>query len=333
MIEALYYKRLDDKKVLCSLCPHECILNEGQYGICNSRKNIDGKLMATSYGNLCSIGIDPVEKKPLMQFLPGTMTYSISSAGCNFRCMQCQNDAISQHKPEERTTYVMTPTQVVNDAINNGCKSISYTYTEPTTFYEFMLDTAKLASEKNLKNIMVSNGYIKDEPLRELCKYVDAFNIDLKYWSDDSYMKISKGNLQPILTTLEIIKNNNRWLEITNLIIPEINDDIKNIKNMCYWLKDNGFDKYPLHFSRFYPRYKFSDKKWTDLNTVIEARDIARKIGIKYVYLGNVPDEFSGIMKCKCGEVILERYGYDIIRNNIEFGKCKYCGEMADGIY
>jgi pyruvate formate lyase activating enzyme len=288
MIKSSYYNKLDKNKVRCVLCPHNCILKNEQYGICNSRKNINGDLISTSYGNLCSIGIDPIEKKPLKHFLEGTITYSISSAGCNFKCLQCQNNDISQYKPEEKTFYRLNPKQIVNEAINNNCSSISYTYTEPTTFYEFMLDTAKIAKENGLKNVMVSNGYINEEPLEELCKYVDAFNIDLKYWNDSTYKKISGGKLEPVLKTLKIIKDNNCWLEITNLIIPGINDSMDEIKKMCEWLVENGFYKYPIHFSRFFSKYKLMETKSTSIDIILEAMKIAKNIGILHVYSGNI---------------------------------------------
>jgi len=288
MIEALYYNKLEDNIVKCVLCPHNCVLGNGIYGICKSRKNLDGILMATSYGNLCSIGIDPIEKKPLAMFMPGTKTYSISSAGCNFRCLQCQNDGISQFKPIERTHFIMSPLNVVDEALNNGCESISYTYTEPTTFYEFMYDTAKNAANRGLKNVMVSNGYINEKPLEDLCEFIDAFNIDLKYWSDSIYKKVSKGSLNPVLNTLKIIKKNDSWLEITNLIIPGINDSMDMIKDMCSWLVDNGFSEYPIHFSRFYPRYKLMETSWTSHDVIFEAREVAKITGMKHIYLGNM---------------------------------------------
>lgn len=287
-VEALYYNKLDDNKVQCVLCPHNCVLTEGHYGICNSRRNIEGRLIATSYGNLCSIGIDPIEKKPIMKYLPGTTTYSISSAGCNLRCLQCQNDGISQYKPEERTQFRIEPEQVVHEALKHGCRSISYTYTEPTTFYEYMLNTSKIANTQGLKNIVVSNGYINEEPLHELCKYVNAFNIDLKYFSDNVYKEVSKGTLQPVLRTLEIIKKHHCHLEITNLIIPDINDNKEMISEMCRWLINNDFSETPLHFSRFYPRFKLLEKSWTPVEIIYDAERIAKNIGIKHVYLGNM---------------------------------------------
>ena len=335
MKEAYFYTKLEDGRVECLLCPHVCKLNNEQYGICNSRKNINGTLIATSYGNICAIGIDPIEKKPLMHFLPSTKTYSISSAGCNFRCLHCQNDGISQYSPEQRTSFEMTPEQVVQAAIDNGCRSISYTYTEPTTFYEFMIDTAKLANSKGLKNICVSNGYINEDPLIELCKYVNAFNIDLKYFDDNIYKKVSKGTLDPILKTLEIIKENMCWLEITNLIIPDINDNEHLIKQMCKWLAENGFGNYPLHFSRFYPKYKMMEKSWTTMGTMFEAYGIAKEEGIKYVYLGNVPNDYVGDVICPhCEKKVIGRYGYELINNNIGLmGRCNYCGKQVDGIF
>lgn len=281
MKEASYYKILENNKIECTLCPHNCKLSTNQYGICLSRKNIDGILYATSYTNLACVAIDPIEKKPFREFLSGTKTYSISTGGCNFKCLNCQNWGISQEKSEKAIQHKMKPEDVVNEAIKNNCPSIAYTYTEPTIFYEMMIDTAKLAHKKGIKNVMVSNGYINEEPLRELCNYIDAFNIDLKSFSDDIYRKLNKGSLEPVLNTLKIIKEYNRWLEITFLIIPNWTDDLENIREMFNWLFLNGFENTPLHFIGFFPTYRMTDTPHATRESVEQIKQIARDCGMK----------------------------------------------------
>jgi len=283
MKEASFYNKLDNELVECVLCPHNCKLRSEQYGICLSRKNIDGKLYATSYSNLASVAIDPIEKKPFRQFMSGTRTYSISAAGCNFKCLNCQNYGISQEHPENAIHYKFLPQDVVNDAIKNKCPSIAYTYTEPTTFYEMMIETAIIAQKSGLKNVMVSNGYINKEPLIELCRYIDAFNIDLKSFSNDIYKKLNKGSLEPVLNTLKIIKEYNRWLEITFLVIPNWTDDLNMVKEMFTWLFDNGFYEYPIHFIGFFPTYKLSDMRYASVELVETCKQIAINCGMKNI--------------------------------------------------
>lgn len=283
MKEALYYNSLPEKIVECVLCPHNCKLKNDHYGICLSRKNIGGKLYATSFGNLACVAIDPIEKKPFREFMSGTLTYSISAGGCNFKCLNCQNYGISQETPKDVLQHKLTPEDIVNDAIKNKCPSIAYTYTEPTTFYEMMIDTAKLAQQNGLKNVMVSNGYINEEPLRELCKYVDAFNIDLKSFSNDIYKRLNKGSLEPVLQTLKIIKELDKWLEITFLIIPGWTDNLDMVKEMFDWLFNNGFEKYPIHFIGFFPTYKMLDVPYTSIELVNKCKEIAINCGMKNI--------------------------------------------------
>ena len=285
MKEALYYKKLKDS-VQCQLCPHFCTLKENQFGICNVRQNIKGKLISQNYGRLISKGIDPIEKKPFYHFLPNTQTYSIATVGCNLKCLHCQNADISQANITDFQVPLTTPDEIVKEAAENNCKSISYTYTEPTIQYEFMLDTAKLAKKTKLKNCIVSNGYINPEPLKELCKYIDAANIDLKSFNKKFYKEICKAELKPVLNSLKILKQNNIHLEITNLIIPTKNDDLKEIDQMCKWIKDNLGD-IPLHFSRFFPMYKMLNFPPTTIETLKKAKEIAEKY-LDNVHLGNI---------------------------------------------
>jgi AmmeMemoRadiSam system radical SAM enzyme/AmmeMemoRadiSam system protein B/AmmeMemoRadiSam system protein A len=325
-----YYEKLDNNKVKCTLCPHACILNDGQTGICNARKNSNGELVSLTYGKPVAIHIDPVEKKPLYHFLPGSTTLSFGTAGCNLHCKNCQNSSISQGNPETIEYIEATPEQIVKNAIKNNCKSISYTYTEPTIFYEYMLETAKLAHEAGLKNIIVSNGYINQEPLLELIPYIDAANIDLKCFNDSVYKNITTGSLQPVLNTLITLKENGVWLEITNLVIPEHTDNMEMISEMCDWLIENGFADVPLHFSRFFPSYKMMDLKPTSIETVEKAAGIAKAKGMKYVYLGNVHGSETNTICPYCGEKIITRNGYQVSLKDFT-GECPKCGKDING--
>jgi len=286
-VEALFYNKLDFNTVECTLCPHYCKIQSNHVGICKSRKNNNGVLEAEAYGKICSVAIDPIEKKPLNHFLPGTKTFSIASPGCNFKCDNCQNDGISQHSINDVNISYMSPEDVVEQALPHG--SISYTYTEPLIFFEYIYDTARLARNKGLKNIIVSNGYINEEPLKMIIPYLDAANIDLKCFDENKHKIITKGKLEVVLNTLKLLKSNNVWLEITNLVIPGWTDDTKMIFNMCEWLVSNGFSENPLHFLRFFPRYKMNEGfESTKLETLETAKNIALGCGMKFVYLGNV---------------------------------------------
>lgn len=284
---ALYFEMVD-RGVRCALCPFNCRLKEGQTGVCHTRKNINGKLYALNYGKLCAVHIDPIEKKPLYHFLPGSKTLSIASAGCNLKCLNCQNWSISQASPLEVGDIYMTPAQVVEMAIEHGCPSISYTYTDPIVSYEFVLDTMLLAHERGLKNVIVSAGYINSKPLLIWSKYIDAANIDLKGFDEAVYMKLNGVQLHKVLDTLKKLKEQGVWLEITNLIIPSFTDNIEQINAMCQWLIDNGFHDVPLHFSRFFPTHRLSYLQPTPVEILHKAREIAIQHGIQYVYLGNI---------------------------------------------
>ena len=287
-MECRYYKQSDDGRVECLLCPHHCKIAKGKTGICRSRRNEDGVLMSEVYGKPCSLAIDPIEKKPLYHFHPGTKCLSIACTGCNFRCLNCQNHEISQVSPSDVGNYNLTPQQVVDLCLEHHCPGIAYTYTEPLTYLEYIADTARLAHESGLWNILVTAGYVCQEPLKDLLPYLDAANIDLKSFSDDIYQCISGGHLQPVLDTILAMHDAGVWVELTNLIISGINDDMTMIHEMCHWIADNGLADNPLHFSRFFPRYKMLDIPPTSLHTLKEAKAIALEEGIKHVYLGNV---------------------------------------------
>ena len=287
-MECKYYKRLDDGRVECQLCPHHCKITNGKTGVCRSRRNKDGVLVSEVYGKPCSLAIDPIEKKPLYHFHPGTKCLSIACTGCNFRCLNCQNHEISQVSPTEVGHYDLSPQQVVDLCLEHHCPGIAYTYTEPLTYLEYIVDTARLAHENGLWNILVTAGYVCQEPLADLLPYLDAANIDLKSFSDEIYQRVSGGHLQPVLDTILAMQKAGVWIEQTNLIIPGINDDMAMIRQMCRWIVDNDLANNPLHFSRFFPRFKMQNVMSTPVQTLKEAKRIAQEESIKYVYLGNV---------------------------------------------
>ena len=287
-MECRYYKKSDDGRIECQLCPHHCRMADGKTGLCRSRKNKGGVLVSEVYGKPCSLAIDPIEKKPLYHFHPGTTCLSMACTGCNFRCLNCQNYEISQVQPSEVDHYDLSPEAVVELCLKHHCPGIAYTYTEPLTYLEYITDTARLAHKTGLWNILVTAGYVCQEPLNDLLPYLDAANIDLKSFSDDIYMKVSGGHLQPVLDTILAMHGAGVWIELTNLVIPGVNDDRQMIRKMCRWIAANGLADNPLHFSRFFPKYKMRNIPPTPLQTLKEAEQIALEEGIKYVYLGNV---------------------------------------------
>ena len=326
--EAMYYRKIDEppSAVWCQLCPRKCVIPEGKLGFCRARKNIKGTLYSLGYSRPCAVHIDPIEKKPFFHVLPKSVSFSIASAGCNLRCKFCQNWEISQFSPEETKNNFFTPDKIVEMALKNGCRSIAYTYSEPTNFYEYMLDIAKLAKQKGILNVYHSNGYINPVPLKELCKYLDAANIDLKGFTPGYYQELCEGELEPVLETLKTLKKEGVWVEITNLVVPGRNDDPGDIKRMCQWIMANLGADTPLHFSRFYPTYHLANLPQTPLETLEKSRKIARDAGLRYVYIGNVWGNEGENTYCpKCKKILLKRTGYTIIENNIAGGKCKFC--------
>lgn len=331
MKEALYYKKLTDKKVKCILCPHFCLLTENKKGLCRVRKNINGKLYSLVYNKPCAVHIDPIEKKPLFHFLPSSKSLSISTYGCNLFCLNCQNFEISKEFKEIDLKDV-PPKEIIDLAIKNNCKSISYTYTEPTIFYEYMIDVAKLAKKSKLKNVIVTNGYINETPLKDLIPYIDAANIDLKSFNEKFYIKNCNAKLQPVLNTLKILKKSNRWIEITNLVIPGLNDNQKEIEKMCMWIKKN-LGNIPLHFSRFYSYYKLDYIQETPIATLKKLSNIAKKY-LDYVYIGNILTEKDENTYCpNCQSLLIERHGFEILKNNIGGDKCSKCKKSIPGIW
>jgi pyruvate formate lyase activating enzyme len=280
------------------------------------------------------VHVDPIEKKPLFHFLPSSHSFSIATAGCTFACLNCQNWEISQESPRNTTNIDLMPVRVMEEAVRSGCRSVAYTYAEPIAFYEYTFDTAKLVRARGLKNLLISNGFINEKPLRDLCKYLDAANINLKSFSDEIYAKLNGGSLQPVLNTLRILKEEGVWLEITNLVVPGWTDKQDMISQMCDWLAKNGFQDTPLHFSRFFPLYKLKDLPYTPIDFLDKAREIATRSGIKYVYIGNVPGSPAEDTYCPgCKKVVMERRGFTILSNYIKDSACKYCGTRIAGVW
>lgn len=334
MKEALYYRKLKNKIVNCNLCPTNCVIKPNNFGNCGARKNIDGTLYSLVYAKPVSLSIDPIEKKPLYHLLPGSYALSIGTLGCNLHCLHCQNYDISQSKADQFTGREVQPEELIQVAIKNNCKSVSYTYNEPTIFYEYVLETAKLARKKGIKNTMVTNGYINKEPLKEIYPLIDAANIDLKSLDEDFYKKVCGVRLKPVLEAIKEIKKIGTWIELTNLIIPGYNDKKEQIEKLVRWVKENVGTKTPLHFSAFYPTYKMLDAPRTSPETLLKAREIAKKHGLKYIYLGNIPLPDSGTTYCpKCNKPLIERGWFQVYKNNIRKNSCPYCNEKIDGIF
>ncbi len=331
--EALLYEKLGKDKVHCFLCAHNCRIEDGKFGFCGVRKNEGGVLYSYIYGELIASNIDPIEKKPLYHFLPGTLSYSIAAIGCNFHCGFCQNWQISQASAKDGASggVKMNPERVVKEAEKHSCKSIAYTYTEPTIFFEYAYDTAKLAKEAGLYNVFVTNGYMTEEAIGMIAPYLDAANVDLKSFNNDFYTRICKGRLEPVLNSIRFMKKNNIWVEITTLIIPGENDSDEELSQIAEFIA--GIDKdIPWHISRFHPDYKFLNTGATPLETLRKAEGIAKKAGLRYVYLGNVSEDTNTYCH-KCGELLIKRTGFSVIENRIEKGACPSCGAVIKGLF
>jgi pyruvate formate lyase activating enzyme len=322
------------KSVECTLCPKACRLAPGQRGDCRVRVNDDGKLFSLVYGKVCAVHVDPVEKKPMYHFLPGSGAFSIATAGCNLHCLFCQNWEISQTDPEDANNSDLPPERVVALAARSGCASIAYTYSEPVVFYEYVEDTSILAKERGIRNIMVTAGFINREPLRRLCRVVDGANVDLKGFTEKYYREVVFGNLRTVLDTLVTMREEGVVLEVTNLIVPTLSDDMTMIREMCRWMVSELGDEVPIHFSRFTPMYKLKDLPPTPVKTLQRARETALDAGLKYVYMGNVPGDPGEDTFCPaCGRLVIDRYGYRILKYDVVNGKCGFCGEKLYGLF
>lgn len=355
--EARYYLKLG-KNCQCKLCPNNCILAPGDRSHCRNKINRDGTLYTMAYGNPCTFHVDPVEKKPLFHFLPGTRTFSLATSGCVFRCLNCQNWEISQRKPEEtkdargeelrlkpplpqrlsledmrRLSLFPEDVAAVTEAL--GCPSVSYTYSEPTAFYEYTQDCCKAARERKLKNILVTCGSIRERPFRDLAQHVDAAHVDLKGFDDEVYRKLNSGRLQPVLHILKVYKELDIWFEIINLIVPTYTDNLDMIRRMCSWIvKELGPDQV-LHFSRFHPAHRLTHLPSTPVDLLVKAREAARTEGLRYVYIGNVPGlRDAGTTWCPgCKKAVIERDIFAVTRMDLADGKCRFCGTKIAGVW
>jgi len=332
--EAMLYEKLPEGKVRCNLCAHRCVIADGKKGICQVRENRGGTLYTLVYGHTIIQHVDPVEKKPLFHFHPGSTAYSIATPGCNFRCRWCQNWDISQVVRERHLVLgeEASPEQVVAAAQKADCRSIAYTYTEPTIFFEYAYDTARLAHKAGLANLYITNGYMTEEMLETFQPYLDAANVDLKAFRDKTYRKYVGARLQPVLDTMKLMKRLGIWLEVTTLVIPGINDDDVELKDAANFVAEElGVDT-PWHISRFFPAYKMTDVSPTPVETLNRAREIGLEAGLRYVYVGNVPGEAN--TEChKCGQVLIRRFGYRILENRVQpNGRCPNCGTPVAGV-
>lgn len=335
MKEAFLYNKLDNNKVRCNLCAHRCVVNAGKYGICKIRENVDGILYTKVYGRTIAQHIDPIEKKPLYHFYPGSKAYSFATPGCNFRCLFCQNWDISQITNIDilESGQKATPEQIVRDTKQSNCKSIAYTYTEPTIFFEYSYDTACLAHEAGLQNLYITNGYMTPEMLEMIDPYLDAVNVDLKAFREDTYRKIIGARLQPVLDSLKNIKKTGIWLEVTSLIIPGINDDPKEIQDMADFVAVELGKDVPWHISRFFPAYEMNEVPATPVKTLQMAKEAGLKAGLNYVYIGNVSSVGDTDTKCPlCGHLLIERSVFGVIHNTIKDGQCPKCGLKIAGV-
>lgn len=333
--EAKYFEKLPDKKIKCILCPRECVIDDMERGYCGVRENRGGTYYTLVYSRACSMNIDPIEKKPLYHFLPGTKAFSIATVGCNVECKFCQNWEISQVRPEQIQSTFASPEMIADAASRYKSESIAYTYTEPVIFYEYMYDTAVEGKKRGIKSVMISNGYINREPMEKLIDVLDGVKIDLKAFTERFYKELVAGKLQPVLDTLKLLKKKDIWFEIVYLVIPNQNDDPEELRNLSRWIKTELGPDVPIHFSRYYPLYKLKNIPPTPVKTLETAKEIADSEGLNFVYLGNVPTGHSAENTyCpKCGSIVIKRLGYTVNIKNFEAGKCIKCNSTIPGVW
>ncbi|MCQ8116443.1 AmmeMemoRadiSam system radical SAM enzyme [Methylomonas rosea] len=331
-----YWHVLADGKVQCDLCPRFCKLHEGQRGLCFVRQNLDGQIVMTSYGRSSGFAIDPIEKKPLNHFLPGTPIFSFGTAGCNLACKFCQNWDISKSREMDTLMSRAAPEAIARAALEHGCSSVAYTYNDPVIFHEYAIDTAQACRELGLKSVAVTAGYVCAEPRSEFYRYMDAANVDLKAFSEDFYHKITGGHLQPVLETLQFLKHETPvWLELTTLLIPGANDSEAELEAMTQWVVEYLGADVPMHFTAFHPDWKMTDTPPTPRSTLLSARSIAFKNGVRYAYVGNVHDKSAESTYChSCGKILIGRDWYELSDWNLDAaGNCRFCGSACAGVF
>ncbi len=334
--EAMLYEKLDGQKVRCNLCGHRCVIKAGKYGVCRVRQNVEGVLKSLSYDAVVALNVDPIEKKPLFHFLPGTQSVSVAAAGCNFQCEFCQNWQISQSPRTGKLIEgrAVSPKQIVTAARNYDCASISYTYTEPTVFFELAYDTSKIAHESGIKNCFVSNGYLTPLAVKTIAPYLDAINVDLKAFRDETYRRVMKARLQPVLDCLRALVEAGIWVEVTTLVVPRMNDSSEELRDIAEFIARELGPHVPWHVSRFHPDYKVDDVGPTPLEKLQEACSIGKEAGLKYIYCGNVSGQVDESTYCSnCGNVVIERTGFAVRKINLDDGRCGHCGEAIEGVW
>ncbi len=332
--EALYYEKLPNRKIRCTLCPRECVIDDMERGYCGVRENRGGTYYTLVHSRPCTYHADPIEKKPLFHFHPGTLAFSIATAGCNVNCKFCQNWEISQVRPEQIRSIYMPPKKVASQAKTNNCLSIAYTYSEPIIFYEYMLDTARAGHDAGVLSVVITGGYIMQDPLKELCANVDAIKVDLKSYSQDYYRDVVNGELQPVLDGLITMRREGVWTEIVYLVVPTLNDSDKEFTELARWIRSDLGRDIPVHFTRFHPQYLLKNLPPTPVPTLERAKDIADAEGLEYVYVGNVPGHAAEKTYCPgCGSVVVDRTGYFVRDVRIRNGKCGKCNRTIPGVW
>jgi len=331
---AMFWEKLDEKKVKCTLCPRACEVADVERGYCGVRENQGGQYQTLVYGALCSANVDPIEKKPLYHYLPGTTAFSIATAGCNIECKFCQNWQISQFRPEQVESVVVEPPQLIAACQARRCPTIAYTYSEPVVFYEYMHDTAALARQQGIGSVLISNGYIQEKPLRQLCQQLTGVKIDFKAFTEKFYAETCSGELKPVLAALETLKDIGIWLELVILIVPTLNDSPDEVKQMSQWVVQHLGPDVPMHFTRFHPTYRITNLPQTPVATLETCRQIALDAGVHYAYAGNVPMHPGENTYChSCRHELIRRLGFQVKSNRIENGKCPQCGTAIPGVW
>ncbi len=332
--EARYYKKLPENRIQCQMCPRQCVVSPGKRGHCEVRENRDGVYLSLVYGRIAAHHVDPIEKKPFHHFLPGSMAFSVATAGCNVDCKFCQNWELAQRRPEDLDNVPFTPQELVAYTKRCNSKIIAFTYNEPTVYNEFVYDVAVEGKAQGVKSVIISNGYINEDPMNALCKVIDAYKVDLKSFSQSYYRDIVGGRLTPVLDSLVRLKANDVWTEIVYLTVPTLNDNPAEVAEMAKWIVTELGADVPVHFSRFYPKYKLKNLPPTPVATLERLRKTAQDAGLRYVYLGNVPGHEGENTICpSCKELLIGRMGYKIFKNNIKGGACQHCGEKIAGVW
>jgi len=336
MKEAGFYQKIEGNRVQCTLCPHHCVISEEKRGRCGVRKNQKGILYSLVYEKACACNIDPIEKKPFFHFFPGSTSLSVSTVGCNLSCLFCQNSDISQEvkKVGEVYGFSLPTSEIVRQAKTHRCQSISYTYTEPTVFFEYAFDTAVSAKKEGIYNNFVTNGYTEAEPIKAIAPYLDAANVDLKSFREEYYQKLCGGKLKPVLDTLILMKSSGIWIEVTTLVLPDQNDSDQELKDIALFIKENLGAETPWHISRFFPQYRIGNLPPTPPETLTRAREIGMESGLKFVYSGNVPGDRGENTYCpNCGKIVIGRYGFTITEKHLKNNTCSFCGHSLAGLF